>query len=201
MQLSRLRSAGSHCSAVVPYSPVRCQEQLTLAVVDNERELLTTDTAFYVPDDADGRLTLRTTTYRCGPMTDGSTPAARCGPDHETPGRKGMGAIYHFHRGELKRLYAKVTMPNAICFSPAGGTAYVSDTRTALLRRVAIDPLTALPTGEPQTLCYHRGQTRGLDGQGRRSASRPNIRARGRRHQTPRATHQASPSTKPELRI
>ena len=42
---------------------------------------------------------------------------------------KGAGAIYHFGGGELRRLYASVSIPNAICFSPDGATAYFTDTK------------------------------------------------------------------------
>jgi sugar lactone lactonase YvrE len=85
-----------------------------------------------------------------------------------TMGRKaeqGAGAIYHFGGGgELRRLYANVSIPNAICFSPDGATAYFTDTREAILYRVAVDPLNGLPTGEPAPLFDHRGGVGGLDG-------------------------------------
>ena len=72
---------------------------------------------------------------------DASIPAARSGSEPWGARRKkAAGAIYRFHRGELSLLYAGVTIPNAICFSPDGATAYFTDTKTALLQRVAIDP-------------------------------------------------------------
>ena len=46
-------------------------------------------------------------------------------------GRKaeaGAGAIYALHRGEISRLFAGVTIPNAICFSPDGAIGYFADT-------------------------------------------------------------------------
>jgi sugar lactone lactonase YvrE len=42
------------------------------------------------------------------------------------------------HRDTL--LYPRITIPNAICFSPDGAIAYFTDTVTARLMRVAIDP-------------------------------------------------------------
>ena len=84
-----------------------------------------------------------------------------------TMGRKaenGAGAIYHFGSGELRRLYAGISIPNAICFSPDGATAYFTDTSEAILHRVAIDPLNALPTSDPAPLFDHRGGVGGLDG-------------------------------------
>jgi sugar lactone lactonase YvrE len=38
------------------------------------------------------------------------------------------GAIYRYYRGELRRLFAGLTIPNAICFSPDGQSAYFTDT-------------------------------------------------------------------------
>jgi sugar lactone lactonase YvrE len=140
-----------------------------LAVIDDQRQLLAADTGLYIRDVASGRLTLHT------PLeADNAATRSNDGRVHPcgalwvgTMGRKaeqGMGAIYRFHRGELSLLYAGVTIPNAICFSPDGATAYFTDTKTALLQRVTIDPLTAAPTGDPQTLYDHRGGTGGLDG-------------------------------------
>jgi sugar lactone lactonase YvrE len=140
-----------------------------LAVVDDKRQLLATENGLYVRDTADGRLTLHT------PLeADNAATRSNDGRVHPcgalwigTMGRqaeKNAGAIYHFYRGELKLLYAGVTIPNAICFSPDGATAYFTDTKTALLQRVAIDPSTAAPTGDPQTFYDHRGGTGGLDG-------------------------------------
>jgi sugar lactone lactonase YvrE len=140
-----------------------------LAVIDDQRQLLAADTGLYIRNVASGRLTLHT------PLeADNSATRSNDGRVHPcgalwvgTMGRKaeqGMGAIYRFHRGELSLLYAGVSIPNAICFSPDGATAYFTDTKAALLQRVAIDPLTAKPTGDPQTLYDHRGGTGGIDG-------------------------------------
>jgi sugar lactone lactonase YvrE len=140
-----------------------------LAVIDDQRQLLAADTGLYIRNVASGRLTLHT------PLeADNSATRSNDGRVHPcgalwvgTMGRKaeqGMGAIYRFHRGELSPLYAGISIPNAICFSPDGATAYFTDTKAALLQRVAIDPLTAKPTGDPQTLYDHRGGTGGIDG-------------------------------------
>ena len=67
-------------------------------------------------------------------------------------GRKaeiGAGAIYALHRGELKQLFTRLTIPNAICFSPDAATGYFADTRENVLYRVPLDPATGLPSGEP----------------------------------------------------
>ncbi len=51
----------------------------------------------------------------------------------------GAGAIYRFYRGELRQLYANITISNATCFSPDGQTAYFTDTPTKQIMRVALD--------------------------------------------------------------
>jgi len=60
----------------------------------------------------------------------------------------GAGAIYRFFRGELRRLYAGITIPNAICFSPDGRTAHFTDTLTHKVMRVALDT-DGWPAGTP----------------------------------------------------
>lgn len=140
-----------------------------LAFIDDTHQLLATDNGLYVRDMTDGHLTLHT------PLeSDNAATRSNDGRVHAsgalwigTMGRKaekGAGAIYHFHRGALRVLYSGVSIPNAICFSPDGATAYFTDTSKAILHRVAIDPMNALPTGDPQTLYDHRGGVGGLDG-------------------------------------
>jgi sugar lactone lactonase YvrE len=140
-----------------------------LAFIDDAHQLLATEDGLYVRDIADGRLTLHT------PLeADNAATRSNDGRVHPcgalwigTMGRKaemGAGAIYHFHRGALRRLYANISIPNAICFSPDGATAYFTDSREGILFRVAVDPATALPTGNPATLYDHRGGAGSLDG-------------------------------------
>jgi sugar lactone lactonase YvrE len=62
---------------------------------------------------------------------------------------KGAGAIYRYHRGQVRRLYGDITISNAICFAPNGKTAYFTDTVTAKVMRVALDS-EGWPMGEPQ---------------------------------------------------
>jgi len=49
------------------------------------------------------------------------------------------GAIYRYYKGELRQLFARVTISNAICFAPDGKTAYFTDTPTQQIMRVALD--------------------------------------------------------------
>ena len=51
----------------------------------------------------------------------------------------GAGSIWRWYRGELRRLYAGISIPNAICFPPGGRSACFTDTPTRRLMRVALD--------------------------------------------------------------
>lgn len=140
-----------------------------LAFIDHQRQLLATENGLYVRDLADGRVTLHTPLEADNAATRSNDGRAHsCGAlwigTMGRRGEKGAGAIYRFYRGELLRLYANVTIPNAICFSPDGATAYFTDSREAILHRVAVDPANAMPTGDPETLCDHRGGAGSLDG-------------------------------------
>ena len=61
------------------------------------------------------------------------------------------GAIYRYHRGALRRLYADLTIPNAISFAPDGRSACFADTRQQRIFRVALDA-EGWPCDEPQVL-------------------------------------------------
>ncbi len=139
-----------------------------LAFADDARQLVAADDGLYVRTLRDGLLTL------VAPL-EADNPATRSNDGRAHPsgafwigtmGRRaesGAGAIYAFRAGELTELFAGVTIPNAICFSPDGATGYFADTRSNVLCRVPLDPATGLPTGAPQTLHVHGGPG-GLDG-------------------------------------
>jgi sugar lactone lactonase YvrE len=140
-----------------------------LAFIDDQRQLLATENGLYVRDIADGRLTLHTPLEADNAATRSNDGRVHpCGAlwigTMGRRGEKGAGAIYRFYRGELLRLYANVTIPNAICFSSDGATAYFTDSREAILHRVAVDPANAMPIGDPETLYDHRGGAGSLDG-------------------------------------
>lgn len=139
-----------------------------LARIDAERQLIAAEDGLYIRTISDGRMTL----YRALEADNPSNRSndARVHPSGTfwigTMGRKaeaGAGAIYALHRGELSRLFAGVTIPNAICFSPDGALGYFADTATNVLYRVVLDPATGLPSGAPEKLLQHRG-VGGLDG-------------------------------------
>ncbi|WP_167529104.1 SMP-30/gluconolactonase/LRE family protein [Bradyrhizobium macuxiense] len=139
-----------------------------LARIDGERQLILTEDGVYVRQVADGRLELFAALEADNPATRSND--ARVHPSGTfwlgTMGRnaeQGAGAIYALHKGRITRLYPGITIPNAICFSPAGDVGYFADTATNVLHRVPLDPATGLPTGEPIDLIRHRG-IGGLDG-------------------------------------
>ncbi len=59
------------------------------------------------------------------------------------------GAIYRFHRGSLRRLYAAISIPNSISFTPDGRTAHFADSARRKVMRVALDA-DGWPIGEPE---------------------------------------------------
>lgn len=140
-----------------------------LARVDGARQMIATETGLHLRETATGALKLITPIEADNPATrsnDGRVHA--CGALWiGTMGKKaerGAGAIYHVARGVVTVLFKNISIPNAICFSPDGATAYFTDTVTARLMRVAIDPATALPLGEPNVFFDHSGGKGGLDG-------------------------------------
>lgn len=61
----------------------------------------------------------------------------------------GAGAIYRFHKGELRKIFAPMQITNAICFAPEGDTAYFTDTNTQIIKAVTLDA-DGWPEGEPR---------------------------------------------------
>ncbi len=62
----------------------------------------------------------------------------------------GAGAIWRYHRGELRRIFAPITISNSICFASDGSTAYFCDTPTKRIMRTALDTH-GWPIGDPTT--------------------------------------------------
>lgn len=63
-------------------------------------------------------------------------------------GEAGMGGIWRYFQGQLRRLRTGLTIPNAICFSPDGGCAYFADTAVDTIWRWRLDA-EGWPLGEP----------------------------------------------------
>jgi sugar lactone lactonase len=139
-----------------------------LARIDAGRQLVVTDDGLYVRALADGRMELFVAVEADNPATRSND--ARVHPSGTlwfgTMGRRaerGAGAIYALHAGKVVRLYGEISIPNAICFSPAGDIGYFTDTARNVLNRVTLDAATGLPVGDPVALIHHR-DAGGLDG-------------------------------------
>lgn len=140
-----------------------------LAVVDDTHQLLLTQTGLYLRDtttsalslvkaieaDVSGNRSNDARVHPCGAFWVSTMSRAV---------ERGAGAIYWYMRGELKLLFPNITIPNSICFSPDGGTAYFADTGSNILYKVACDPATGLPVGAPEIFLDHGGKQGGFDG-------------------------------------
>ena len=62
----------------------------------------------------------------------------------------GAGAIYRYYRGELRQLFAPLTIPNAICFGPNRACGYFADTTQAIVWRQALNERDGWPVGDSQ---------------------------------------------------
>ncbi len=73
------------------------------------------------------------------------------------------GAIYRFHRGELRKLHDEISIPNSICFAPGGRTAYWADTP---LQQIMAQPLgpDGWPDGPPRVFVDLRSEGLNPDG-------------------------------------
>lgn len=73
------------------------------------------------------------------------------------------GAIWRWYRGELRRVVEHVTIPNAICFDPAGDQAWFTDTVTRIVHRQRLDPA-GWPLGAPEPWLDLRAEGLNPDG-------------------------------------
>ena len=62
-------------------------------------------------------------------------------------GESKAGKIWRFYKGELRCLFEDITISNAICFAPDGGTAYYCDTPDQRIMAVSLDKH-GWPTGD-----------------------------------------------------
>ncbi|MBA5776182.1 SMP-30/gluconolactonase/LRE family protein [Stappia sp. F7233] len=127
-----------------------------VARIDDRRQLLAMEDGIYLRRLADGSLSL------LAPL-EADKPANRSNDGRVHPsgrlwiGTMGKnaewqaGAIYWFDGRNIRTLFRKITIPNSICFSPDGRTGYFADTAANIVWRVALDPSTGLPVGEPET--------------------------------------------------
>lgn len=67
-----------------------------------------------------------------------------------TMGRRaepGVGGVWHYRGGQLTKIISGIRIPNSICFSPDGRTAYFTDSGRMIVK-CALDPETGAPIGE-----------------------------------------------------
>jgi sugar lactone lactonase YvrE len=67
-----------------------------------------------------------------------------------TMGRRaemGVGAVWHYRHGVLNKIISGIRIPNSICFSPDGRTAYFTDSGKMIVK-CTLDPETGMPIGE-----------------------------------------------------
>ena len=139
-----------------------------LAVVDAGRQLVVSDKGLFIRTVADGALAPFVT------LEDNAANRSNDGRVHpsgalwaSTMGRnaeKHSGAIYHVAGDRVTRLFSNITIPNSICFSPDGATGYFIDSDVNRLMKVALDPKTGLPSGEPSVLSDESGTPGDVDG-------------------------------------
>lgn len=137
-----------------------------LAVVDANRHLIVCEDGLYIRSQTDGALSLLKPLEADNPITRSNDSRVHpCGAIWiGTMGKKaeiGAGAIYHFFRGKIQRIFPDISVSNAICFSADGGTGYYSDTLTGQVMRVELDAATGLPTGRPTVFLDKRDDVAG----------------------------------------
>jgi sugar lactone lactonase YvrE len=75
----------------------------------------------------------------------------------------GLGRIYRYYRGEVVQLFDGLTIPNAICFSPDGRTAYFACTVSRQINRQRLDE-SGWPIGAPDVFVDLREEGLNPDG-------------------------------------
>jgi sugar lactone lactonase YvrE len=77
---------------------------------------------------------------------------------------RGMGAIYRFYKGELRKLFENITISNSIAFSPDRRFAYYTDTPTRQIMKVALDADDGWPAGDAEVFVDLKQSKRNPDG-------------------------------------
>ena len=140
-----------------------------LAVVDANRQLLVTERGLELRDKASGRLTLHKAIEADNPLTRSND--SRVHPSGAfwigTMAKEEEVTLRARSIGIAQAIAAAVqpiAIPNSICFSADGATAYYVDSRHNRLMRVSCDPATGLPIGEPRLFYDGSGEGGGIDG-------------------------------------
>jgi sugar lactone lactonase YvrE len=75
----------------------------------------------------------------------------------------GAGAIYRYYRGEIRKIFSNITIPNAICFPPQGSFAHFADTFTGKVMKVTLDA-EGWPNAAPEVFLDLTGEGLNPDG-------------------------------------
>lgn len=148
--------------------PAMCS---VLARIDDGRQALVSENGIYIRDRKTGSMELVVEIEADRPemrSNDGrvhQSGALWFGTMTKTgEGREGAGAIYHVAGRKVTKLYSGLSIPNSICFSPDGATAYFVDTMENIIRSVALDPRTGLLAGEPRVFSDENASDGSADG-------------------------------------
>ena len=134
------------------------------AIIDNYNLLLSSETGLYkynIEKRAKKKIIgiedeLSSTRSNDGRVdTLGGYWISTMGKKHE----KNKGAIYRFFRGEVRKLFSQISIPNSICFSPCGKFLYFADTLERKILKTELDSL-GWPKKSPESQqwlrCVHR---------------------------------------------
>ncbi len=136
---------------------------------------VTPDSVILASQNALNLLDLRTGAHEVLVPLDAENPLTRSNDGRADPqggfwigtmgiaAEQGAGAIWRYYKGELRRLFHGIRIPNSICFAPDGGHAYFSDTALSIIHKVRLDPQ-GWPMGEPEVFADLRAEGLNPDG-------------------------------------
>lgn len=139
-----------------------------LAIVDANRQLVAAETGLFLRDRRTGATTLHVPVEADDPRTRSND--ARVHPagafwvgtmDKEE--LTDSGSIWWYRAGDLRRIFTGIGIVNSICFAADGSFAHFGDSKKNVIWKVATDPVTGLPRGEPEVFYRHDGKS-GIDG-------------------------------------
>ena len=137
--------------------------------IDHDRLLMASETGLYV-------FTLQTGTTELLVQLEADKTATRSNDGRADPwggfwigtmgknAEPGLGAIYRYYEGTLTQLFAPITIPNAICFSPNRQFAYFTDTPNRQVMRQPLRATDGMPEGEPEVWLDLRSEELNPDG-------------------------------------
>lgn len=123
--------------------------------VDRDRLLVASESALWVMDVTSGAQDHVATLEAENPVTRSNDGRAdpyggfwigTMGKNAEAE----AGSIWRYYQGELRQLFPKITIPNAISFSPDRRHAFFADSAQAKVWRVGLDAIDGWPRGVPE---------------------------------------------------